>query len=93
LRLTWSGFDLEFKSEKSTRTFKAEEFTPFETDSETEVFIKRPQREKQFQIGSRIELSPHDLNEICWAYQEKAKYLAGKFQEYARKIGIRETGP
>jgi hypothetical protein len=79
LRLSWRGMDLV-----AGDTVISAPFEPFVVEGGTKVSIRYGERVKVFQLGQVVDLSAHDLNEICLMFQFQASEIHKGVLEYAR---------
>lgn len=59
---------------------------------EADLIIVVVEREKQFGLGTKVELSAYDLHEICFYYQQLTEQVLQQFAAYLRARGIGPTG-
>lgn len=89
LVISWRALDLSFQGEDGEMTTLPSDATePFSVEKGALIQTRTVDRRKEFAIGSRLLLSPHDLTEICFTSQISVQETRGKLLEYAKSEGI-----
>lgn len=57
------------------------------------IGVKFLERLRQFKLGEIIELTPKDINEICFLVYKAANDIVASTMNYANKIGIKSNEP
>jgi hypothetical protein len=95
--LTWLGFDTRFVGESTgviERVISDALREPYmaQDPKGMRVELVFVQRSRAFSEGQVIELSPHDLHEICFMYQNQTVEIHEEAAKYATAHGIQTTG-
>ena len=83
LKLQWRGMDLLVEGKAFSGAFE-----PFVVEEGGGVAVRFTDRTRTIQLGEVIDLSPHDLSEICLTFQQQAAEVHLGIVGYAKKMGI-----
>jgi hypothetical protein len=83
LRLTWIGQEVV----AGDRVF-AGPFEPFQVEAGEQLQFRTAQRERNIAIGAPVELSAHDLAEICLTYHVLGNQVCKALERYGRAFGV-----
>lgn len=81
LRLTWMGFELVIGQQ-----VVAGDFEPIQVEAGQTIIVRTIVRSRTIPINTAIELSPHDLHEICLTYWVQAQKIVRKLSEQTEEI-------
>lgn len=72
LSVKWLGYDIVIADGKNELILKNDDFEPYRIQSKdgAKLLLKFVERERRFDIGSKIELTAEDLSEICMFYNQ-----------------------
>lgn len=88
LRLSWIGFEFEVGDQVI-----AADFEPLRLEKDQLVRVGPGPRNRIIPVNRPIELSPHDLNEICLTYWWHAQKLIGEAGRVLKQWGIGPADP
>jgi hypothetical protein len=83
LKLTWRGMDMMIGDKAISGSFE-----PVRAEKGASIGVGFPLRERVFKIGQVVELSPHDLSEICLTFNHQADELHRTLIKYAKDNGV-----
>jgi len=86
LRLTWMGFEMEVGGQ-----VVAGDFEPIQVDAGQLINLRTNVHSRNIPINTTIELSPHDLHEICLTYWVQAQNIVAVLSAQLGEMGIRPT--
>lgn len=89
LRLKWLGFDTLISQNgiEELFAFDAPSFEVTDPDG-AQLYTKVVERERTFNIGDQIRLTPNELSEICFFYDLKARQVVVLLSEWLRALGL-----
>jgi hypothetical protein len=90
LRILWLGQQLRLEQGDAFTEITAEgtSFQAPDPSKEAHVVMRFMEREKLFEIGKQIQLTPHELHELCFFYVLLVERVLEKVQTFFREIGI-----
>lgn len=93
LKLSWMTFDIELVQGDNVLNITRENFPLSAPDTTKEAQIRATFRphERLFEIGQRIDLSEHELNEICGFYYISITETSKKLHDFLISRGIRSV--
>jgi hypothetical protein len=88
LVVCWLGLDAHLVEPDGRETLLPPGFQPVTAPSGGEIHIRVVERRREFPLGTRIDLSPHDLNEICWFVLRELDAVRSALLAFAASRGI-----
>ena len=86
LEIAWPGFDFITRSPQGMEY----ECRPgIVVEAGSEILMRTVKRERTFHIGTTIELTPTDINEICFMVSRDARELVDGLTPVAKAAGVR----
>lgn len=88
LRLSYIGFEMEVGGQ-----VVAGEFEPIHVEKGQLIEIRTVEKCKTFPVGTLIDLSAHELQEICLGYHSLAQDLVKSFSDQLQTMGLIKPVP
>lgn len=83
LKITWRGFEIVVGEMVIHGGFE-----PIQVQEGELITAQYVNRETTFPLGTSIQLSPHDLHEICLTYQFHAQQVIQQLQQQLQQLGL-----
>jgi len=58
---------------------------------EADVVLRLLEKERTFELGTRVELSPYDLHELCFFYCLLVERVVKHLRDYLARLGVGEA--
>lgn len=88
LRVKWLGIEMLFMGHDGAERLIGVGFEPFNTGAGGDVGIRLAERVREFRLGEKLALSPHDLNEICWSCLRASDQVVHSLLAFADAQGV-----
>jgi len=87
--LSWRGWDMVVGEHTVSGPFPE----PLQVEEATTVTVQIVERRREFGVGQLIEISAHDLSEICMNFFQAAQQIESAAADHFRNLGVPVTVP